>query len=105
MNTKAPLFTDFHLRVVEAATLVKQTAVYTPVGKSIAREKTRKSTSTSTAANIFNTSNPLWNFHLTQLTPLVSVAIMLFKESLPIRRRKPDLNHGAKASKEILIFH
>jgi hypothetical protein len=67
MNTKSPLFMNFHVRVVEAATLVKQTAVCTHVWKSIAREKTLKSTPTSTAANIFNTSIPLWNFHLTQL--------------------------------------
>jgi hypothetical protein len=40
----------------------------TRVLKSIAREKTRKSTPTSTVANIFSTSNPLWNFRLTQLT-------------------------------------
>ena len=68
MNTKAPLYMKFHVRVAEAPTLVKQTAVYTRVLKSIAREKTRKSTPTSTVANIFSTSNPLWNFRLTQLT-------------------------------------
>ncbi len=32
-------------------------------------------------------------------------SLLLFKESLAIRRRKPDLNHGAKASKELIIFH
>ena len=32
-------------------------------------------------------------------------SLLLLKESLAIRRRKPDLNHGAKASKELLIFH
>ena len=68
MNTKTPLYMNFHVRVAEAPTLVKQTAVYTRVLKSIAREKTRKSTPTSTIANIFSTSNPLWNFHVTQLT-------------------------------------
>jgi hypothetical protein len=68
MNTKAPLYMNFHALVVETPTLVKQTAVYAPVLKSIAREKTRKSMPTSTVANIFSTSNPLWNFHLTQLT-------------------------------------
>jgi hypothetical protein len=30
---------------------------------------------------------------------------LLFKESLAVHRQKPDLNHGAKASKELLIFH
>ncbi len=32
-------------------------------------------------------------------------SLLLFKESLAIGRRKPDLNHGAKASKELIIFH
>jgi hypothetical protein len=32
-------------------------------------------------------------------------SLLLFKESLAIRRWKHDLNHGAKASKELLIFH
>ena len=32
-------------------------------------------------------------------------SLLLFKESLAIRRRKPDLNHGTKASKELIIFH
>ena len=31
-------------------------------------------------------------------------SLLLFKESLAIRRRKPILNHGAKASKELIIF-
>ena len=31
-------------------------------------------------------------------------SLLLFKESLAIRRRKPELNHGAKASKELIIF-
>ena len=31
-------------------------------------------------------------------------SLLLLKESLAMRRRKPDLNHGAKASKELLIF-
>ena len=35
---------NFHVRVAEAPTLVKQTAVYTRVLKSIASKKTRKST-------------------------------------------------------------
>ena len=30
--------------------------------------------------------------------------LLLFKESLAIRRRKPVLNHGTKASKELIIF-
>ena len=32
-------------------------------------------------------------------------SLLLFKESLAIRRRKPDLNHGARVSKELIIFH
>ena len=31
-------------------------------------------------------------------------SLLLYKESLAIRRRKPELNHGAKASKELIIF-
>ena len=31
-------------------------------------------------------------------------SLLLYKESLAIRRRKPNLNHGAKASKELIIF-
>ena len=29
-------------------------------------------------------------------------SLLLFKESLDIRRRKPDLNHGARASKDFI---
>jgi hypothetical protein len=32
-------------------------------------------------------------------------SLLLYKESLAIRRRNPELNHGAKASKELIIFH
>ena len=31
-------------------------------------------------------------------------SLLLYKESLAIRRRKPSLIHGAKASKELIIF-
>ena len=31
-------------------------------------------------------------------------SLLLFKESLAIRRKNPILNHGAKASKELIIF-
>jgi hypothetical protein len=31
-------------------------------------------------------------------------SLLLYKESLAIRRRTPELNHGAKASKELIIF-
>ena len=31
-------------------------------------------------------------------------SLLLYKESLAIRRRKPELNNGAKASKELIIF-
>ena len=31
-------------------------------------------------------------------------SLLLYKESLAIRRRKPSLNQGAKASKELIIF-
>ena len=30
---------------------------------------------------------------------------LVLKESLAIRRRKPELNHGTKASKELIIFN
>ena len=30
--------------------------------------------------------------------------LLLYKESLATRRMKPELNHGAKASKERIIF-
>ena len=32
-------------------------------------------------------------------------SLLLFKESLAIRRLKPELNHGTKASKELIIFN
>ena len=32
-------------------------------------------------------------------------SLLLFKESLAIRRFKPELNHGTKASKELIIFN
>jgi hypothetical protein len=32
-------------------------------------------------------------------------SLLLFKESLTIRRLKPELNHGTKASKELIIFN
>ncbi len=32
-------------------------------------------------------------------------SLLLFKESLAIRRLKPNLNHGIKASKELIIFN
>ncbi len=31
-------------------------------------------------------------------------SLLLCKESLAIRRRKPSLNHGVKDSKELIIF-
>ena len=31
-------------------------------------------------------------------------SLLLYKESLAIHRRKPELNHGTKASKELIIF-
>jgi DNA-directed RNA polymerase subunit M/transcription elongation factor TFIIS len=31
-------------------------------------------------------------------------SLLLFKEALAIRRLKPELNHGTKASKELVIF-
>jgi hypothetical protein len=32
-------------------------------------------------------------------------SLLLFKEALAIRRLKPELNHGTKASKELVIFN
>ena len=32
-------------------------------------------------------------------------SLLLFKESLAIRRFKPGLNHGTKASKDLIIFN
>ena len=32
-------------------------------------------------------------------------SLLLFKESLAIRRFEPELNHGTKASKERIIFN
>ena len=32
-------------------------------------------------------------------------AVLLFKEALAIRRNSPLLNHGLKASKELILFH
>ena len=32
-------------------------------------------------------------------------SLLLFKESLAVRRFKPELNHGTKASKELVIFN
>ena len=32
-------------------------------------------------------------------------SLLLYKESPAIRRMKPDLNHGTKASKELIIFN
>jgi hypothetical protein len=57
-------------------------------------------------------SNNTINTHLIELTfrncKIIDRSdqwsLLLLKESLAIRRRKPDLNHGAKASKELLIF-
>ncbi len=31
-------------------------------------------------------------------------SLLLYEESLAIQRRKPELNHGIKASKELIIF-
>ena len=31
-------------------------------------------------------------------------SLLLYKESLAMHRRKPELNHGTKASKEVIIF-
>ena len=31
-------------------------------------------------------------------------SLLLFKEALAIRRFKPELNHGTKASKDLIIF-
>ena len=32
-------------------------------------------------------------------------SLLLFKEALAIRRFKPELNHGTKASKDLIIFN
>ena len=32
-------------------------------------------------------------------------SLLLYKESLHIHRQKPELNHGTKASKELVIFN
>jgi hypothetical protein len=32
-------------------------------------------------------------------------ALLLFKEALAIRRGSPELNHGLKASKQLVLFH
>ena len=32
-------------------------------------------------------------------------SLLLFKESLYIHRQRPELNHGCKASKELMIFY
>ncbi len=32
-------------------------------------------------------------------------SLLLYQESLAIQRRKPELNHGIKASKELIIFN
>jgi hypothetical protein len=32
-------------------------------------------------------------------------SLLLVKEALAIRRLKPELNHGTKASKELIIFN
>ena len=32
-------------------------------------------------------------------------SLLLFKESLYIHRQRPELNHGCKASKELIIFN
>ena len=31
-------------------------------------------------------------------------SLLLYKESFAINRRKPELNHGTKESKELIIF-
>jgi hypothetical protein len=32
-------------------------------------------------------------------------SLLLYQESLAIQRYKPELNHGLKASKELIIFN
>ena len=39
-----------------------------------------------------------------RLSAVIKFWFSSYKESLAIHRRKPELNHGTKASKELTIF-
>ena len=110
MNTKAPWFTNFHAWVAVALTLVKQTGVYTH-----AVHSTRENSEIYAHVNscehfqhiksLLELSPHLSNPTCTNTTQLIfnnckvidksdHWSLLLFKESLAIRRRKPILNHG-----------
>ena len=123
MNTEALLFTSFHVLVAKVCTLAKQSAAYTHVLKNTdsAHDSSEIYAHINSCENFLHVkslmelspdSNDTINTNMTQLIfnncKIIDKSdhwsLLLYKKSLAIRRRKPSLNHGAKASKELIIF-
>ena len=116
------LSTNLAVLAVNSRTSEKLTAASEQGLKNTPPTKTQKFTNILCHVNIFNTSRPyLPNTLLDQFDPHTTEAIiyqnctiidksrhwslLLYKESLHIHRQKPELNHGTKASKELVIFN
>jgi hypothetical protein len=122
MSTKARLYINFHTRCRSTYIGKTDRCLYTRLKEHNTQENTDINAHINCCEHFQhikslmehspNSTNPI-NTNVTELIfrncKIIDTSdhwsLLLFKESLAIRRRKPELNHGAKPSKELLIFH